>query len=372
MKILIAGDLVPTQKNEQKFKTDLIDKMSCNFKTKWFDSDIRIFNLECPITTSTKSIEKNGPSLSCSPDCIRGIKSLKPSLLLLSNNHIFDYGIDGINSTINILNNNSIPFTGIIKNKDFFNNGYIFDDGKVKVGIYNVCDKEFSCATADQIGTSYLSIKKNYLEINHIRNKCDYLIIVYHGGKEFYQYPTPELKELCEYFIEIGGDIVICQHSHCIGCEEKYNDGTIVYGQGNFIFDSDDANILENNSLIIECEFAKKGYSLQYIPIEKSNDLVDISDNNSIIKEFEKRSKKIANNKIIKKEFDDFSLPMLNSYLSILSKVTLLKKIINKFFIRNYYIKKYSRKDLFKILNIIECDAHREVLINALKKYLKR
>ena len=31
-----------------------------------------------------------------------------------------------------------------------------------------------------------------------------------------------------------GADVVLCQHSHCIGAYEKYNDCHILYGQGNF------------------------------------------------------------------------------------------------------------------------------------------
>ena len=71
-------------------------------------------------------------------------------------------------------------------------------------------------------------------------NKCDYTIVLYHGGKEYYRYPSPNLQRVCRYMIEKGTDLVICQHSHCIGCEENYLSGKIVYGQGNFIFDCDD------------------------------------------------------------------------------------------------------------------------------------
>ena len=70
-------------------------------------------------------------------------------------------------------------------------------------------------------------------KIKDIKKNCNYLIVVYHGGKEFYRYPSPYLKELCEFFTKIGADIVICQHSHCIGAQEKLDDKTIIYGQGN-------------------------------------------------------------------------------------------------------------------------------------------
>lgn len=40
--------------------------------------------------------------------------------------------------------------------------------------------------------------------------------------------------------VEKGADLVIYQHSHCVGSYEKYKDSTIVYGQGNFMFNKRD------------------------------------------------------------------------------------------------------------------------------------
>ena len=50
--------------------------------------------------------------------------------------------------------------------------------------------------------------------------------------------------------VEKGVDLVICQHSHCIGCLEEYEESTIVYGQGNFIFDYSDSEFWESSLLI--------------------------------------------------------------------------------------------------------------------------
>ena len=358
MKILIAGDLVPTKSNDIMFKNGLTNYLSDEFKKKWFDSDYRIFNLECPITEPLEPILKNGPHLSCDVECLNGIINLKPSLVLLSNNHILDYGHSGLKSTINLLKNNYQTISMLLETS--------------KVGIYNICDTEFSCATTDDMGASCLSIKKNYLEIKELKSKCDHLIVIYHGGKEYYQYPSPELKDLCEYFVEIGTDIVICQHSHCIGCKGEYKNGTIIYGQGNFIFDDENSNPLEEKSLIIDIEFTREKYNVNYIPIEKSNSLVSISKDNNVIESFNERSNHILDSSFINKQFNEFSSTFLNNYFSIFSKRTLFKKIVNKFLIKQFYIKNYSKEDLVKILNFIDCSAHREVLVTAIKSYLKR
>ena len=51
--------------------------------------------------------------------------------------------------------------------------------------------------------------------------------------------------------IEKGADIVVCQHSHCIGCMEQWNDRNIIYGHGNFIFDRY-VNRLWDNSFLLQ------------------------------------------------------------------------------------------------------------------------
>ena len=97
-----------------------------------------------------------------------------------------------------------------------------------------------------------------------MKAQCDYAIVLYHGGKEYYRYPSPNLQKTCRKLVEKGADLVICQHSHCIGCEEKYQDGTIVYGQGNFLFDHGD-NEYWNTSLLVQI---KDDGQINYVPLK--------------------------------------------------------------------------------------------------------
>ena len=62
------------------------------------------------------------------------------------------------------------------------------------------------------------------------------VIVLYHGGLEKYRYPSPQLRRVCRKFVEKGADLVVCQHSHSVGCMEAFGGGNIVYGQGNLLF----------------------------------------------------------------------------------------------------------------------------------------
>ena len=75
MDLIIAGDVVPTSINEVIFKKGLKKEIDKDYDM-WKASDFRIFNLECPIIENGKPILKYGPNISCSNDCINGIKDL--------------------------------------------------------------------------------------------------------------------------------------------------------------------------------------------------------------------------------------------------------------------------------------------------------
>lgn len=74
-------------------------------------------------------------------------KKLKPDLVLLSNNNILDFGEKGLNSTLKNLEDNNISYTGIINSTKEEYKGYILEKENKKIGIYNVCENEFSVAT---------------------------------------------------------------------------------------------------------------------------------------------------------------------------------------------------------------------------------
>ena len=48
--------------------------------------------------------------------------------------------------------------------------------------------------------------------------------------------PTSAMTEEAVRLERAGADLILCQHSHCLGCYEEYEGGHILYGQGNSHF----------------------------------------------------------------------------------------------------------------------------------------
>lgn len=365
MKVLIGADIVPSQSNTSAFSqgniSGIIDKKLQEVLTK---ADFRIFNLEVPLVNLETPIQKCGPNLIAPTSCINGIKKLGVDLFTLANNHIMDHGVQGLESTVAVLKDNGIDYVGVGKNLGEAQKPYIIEKDEKKVGVYACAEHEFSIAEENYPGANPFDPFESLDHIAKLKEQCDYVIVLYHGGKEYYRYPSPQLQKVCRKMCDKGADLVICQHSHCVGCEEKYNSSTIVYGQGNFIFDAKSDEFWDS-ALLIKVDFTD-GMDIEYIPLEKENGTIKLSVNENILRDFKERSEQIKNPEFIEERYSEFAMTMLQGYICTFVGRILLFRVLNK--ICGHRLKKrISQKRKLAIRNYIECEAHRELLIKGLE-----
>jgi poly-gamma-glutamate synthesis protein (capsule biosynthesis protein) len=352
MKILIAGDMVVNQNNISLFKQGDINLiLRGNLKNFWLSADYKLFNLEAPICDCDKPIDKSGPALKIPEECINGIKTLKPDLCLLANNHIKDHGEEGVKNTTRLLEKNNIDWIGTGSNINNLKKYNIVEFEGIKIAFYNCAETEFTIATDNDSGANPYHDYYTNKDIKELKSQADKVIVLYHGGKECYRYPSPELQKRCRIMADNGADYVICQHSHCIGCEEKYSNSTIVYGQGNFLFQTTDENNAKffNTGLIIELDIDKEKNSINYIPIEQNIEngginLVKENAKNEIMEGFYKRSEEINNPKFV---FENYKQEVENT--------------------TGFYLDMFKRQDWLGILNNLQCETHREAIEFAIK-----
>ena len=83
---------------------------------KWVKKNgfLSILNLEGPIIASDekKGIIKRGPNLACTHETIDALKELNAIGVSLANNHMLDFGKEGLDCTIMSLDNASIMHSG--------------------------------------------------------------------------------------------------------------------------------------------------------------------------------------------------------------------------------------------------------------------
>lgn len=372
--IIIGGDLVPTESNIQLFNDGNVEELlGKELLSLWMGAYIRVFNLEVPLTDKKNPICKCGPNLIAPTSSIKGIKALNPTLIALANNHIMDQGVDGLHMTMQLLDTNAISYVGAGANLEEAKKPYIFNYGNIRIGFYACAEHEFSIATASTPGANPFDPLESLDHIQELKSKCDYVIVLYHGGNEHYRYPSPHLQKVCRKIVEKGADLVICQHSHCIGCYEIYNGSIIVYGQGNFIFDKND-NEYWKTSLMIKVAIDEKPV-IEYVPVKKVRNVIRLAigkEADEILQAFIKRSEEILQKDFISQQYRKFAYENYFNYIRSLAGFgkwlsRLDRKLLNNRLVRH----KYNKKQLLAVQNYVECESHRELFLQGLSSKIQ-
>lgn len=375
MKIMIGADLAPTALNIEQFKMgDIKSLLGDELLVLLADADYRIFNLERPLTDADSPILKWGPCLSAPSQTIEAIKKMNVTLFTLANNHIMDHGEKGLEDTCMLLSQNNIKYVGVGKNIREVSKTYILEKGGIKVGIYACAEHEFSIAEEDKAGANPFDPLESPDHIADLKKQCNYVIVLYHGGKELYQYPSPDLQKVCRKLVEKGADLILTQHSHCIGAMEIYLGKRIIYGQGNFLYAIDNDNDCWNSGLLIGIEADKHDLRIEFYPVVRAANGIQIAkdeEKKHILEDFSKRSEEIKNHKMVIEKYNAFADEMLIGYESaMLGNIgkSFLFCALNKISGYRLISKIFSGKSLVALYNALTCEAHYDLFVTGIKK----
>lgn len=373
-KIIIGADIVPIGSNEELFaKADVATLIGEDLKKILNTADYRVFNLETVLTDEVTPIEKWGPNLISPTNTINGLKAIGIDLVTLANNHSLDQGQEGLDSTLAMLKSVGIKFTGIVNSDRDIPDAYITDINGIKIGVYGCVEREFTHADSKNRGANPYDPLVSFDFVADLRQIVDHVIVLYHGGKEHYRYPSPDILRICRKFVDKGASLVITQHTHCIGCYEKYQNGTILYGQGNFLFDHSE-NEYWQTALLVEANIDKTEMNVNFIPVRKHGNKVRLAindDADNIINAFKQRSNEINDIDFVEKRYKRFADENIGFYLhKMLGRIgsNIIFRIINQLCMRRLSSWLFTKSNRLAILDYYICDAHRELIITALKK----
>ena len=379
--ICLGGDIVPTKINEQLFVDGdgqgLLGDELLNILTA---SDANIFNLETPLCDELDPIVKCGPNLHAKSACVNGLKAMHVTAMGCANNHTLDQGEKAMFHTKQLLMEQGIDAFGIGPNLSEAAKPYIIEKNGHKVGIYACAEHEFTIATETKAGANPYDALYSFDHVAELKAVCDYVIVMFHGGKEYYRYPSPDIQRICRRFVEKGADLVVTQHTHCIGCREDYQNGVIIYGQGNFLFEQSafgNREFYANGVLLrIEIEKEMKVEELPVVMDEKGCLLLAKGHVKEMITQgYRQRSIKIKQNSFVEKSYQQFACEAIEGYLRIplgYLNTNMALRIANRLLGRRLYFWLTNRRHKLSVLNVIECEAHRELFICGLKACISR
>ena len=368
VKISILGDICPTDDFKSFWENEkLVEVLSSSLK----EFDFSLTNFECPATDIDTGIEKCGPCQKAKPSIIPTIRKTGISLISLANNHIKDFGEQGVLDTMKYCQHEGLAYVGAGSNKAEAAKPYFFEIKGKCFGILTFAEYEFNGASETSPGANIFDVYSSVEQIQDARRQCDFLLVLYHGGIEHYRYPSPELQKKCHMLVRLGANAVICQHSHCIGTYEYYQKGYILYGQGNAIFGYRENNPAWNEGLFLTLTVHDNELKVDYKLLKATQKGVCFANESEECKRLQQLtsdSEKLSNDKYIWKSWNEFcatqaalDLPLLVCWpLSMIRLNRLLKNRLFKWMT--------SRCARMATMNFIHCDALREVVTTLLEK----
>jgi len=375
-RLIIAGDIFPSEGNISLFeKGDTQTLFGSEICQLFSEADFSIVNLEGALTDSEEKQEKvGGPSLKAPQKTIEGIKSLGVNAVALANNHVTDYSNQGYFDTIKTLNESGIQYVGsgddISSIKTYLT--VVFEN--YKVCIYNVSETFFNSPDKETAGVNLYDEWVVLNEIKELKKKHDYLIVIYHGGAEYFPYPTPLTRKRFHRMADCGADFITAQHTHCIGCEEHYCDSYLLYGQGNFLFARQKSDITKSG-LIIKISFNNGKIVIDKYLIRVNNNIVRFADKQDF-SQFEERSRNVNDLSLIEKQYQKIKArEIMNRYLCAAKGSFPFRRVVLKFFpskVRRNLYKSYSRYQILMNIHAMEHDRTNEDMLAAWKYILEQ
>lgn len=159
-----------------------------------------------------------------------------------ANNHTLDKSEKGVLKSISNLDAAGLPYVGSFKDTE--------DQQKLRVLYKNgikVCYLSYTYGTNGipvPLGKDHLvnliDRELMKLEINRAKDQSDIVVMSIHWGNEYQRFPTDEQKDLAQFLVDEGVDIIFGHHPHVLQPMEWLSapDGRkalVVYSLGNFL-----------------------------------------------------------------------------------------------------------------------------------------
>jgi len=203
-------------------------------------TDVCIGNLENPLVVLGIGATANKCTLRGSPDWAGILRGSGLQVVSLANNHMMDYGPEGLFSTMTALEKAGIQYVGAGADKAAANKPIFIEKKGIRLGILGrtgVIVSSPCYAEAGRPGVAFLNIDEANEGIRECKAQSNITIIVLHWGVEEYSYPSPRQLSIARELISAGADIILGHHPHVLQGVEFIKNGIVAYSLGNFLFD---------------------------------------------------------------------------------------------------------------------------------------
>ncbi len=377
MKLLFTGDFYISDNMQGRvlFDPSVLDL---------FDrADYRVVNLEAPVTTDARQnrILKTGPHLRAAEETVLpSLKRLKIDLAALANNHIMDYGVRGLSDTLTTLNRGKLDTVGAGRSLQDAARPFVLERDGLRLTFLNFAENEWAGATTGRPGTNPLDIIDNSKQIEAARRSGGLVVVMIHGGHEFFPFPSPRMQKQYRFYAERGASVIIGHHPHCISGYEVHQGVPIFYSLGNFIFSLPSAFEGWYTGLVLKLQVnGAGGLAWDVVPVSQSKAdyavmLLQGASAEAVLRRVREMNVIIADEALLGREWDSLLAEREDYYLDVFSPANLfqsrlLRSGLTKLGLGRLLIRK---EHYAQVLNQLRCDAHADAARGVIGRFLDK
>ncbi len=370
VRINIFGDFL----SKKEMSNICIDEYLMN---RLKSGNLNILNYEAPVKSEGVAIHKSGPTHCQHPSTIEWILKNRFTCVTLANNHISDYGVKGMDETIDCFNKVGIKTVGCGSFEESYKPA-LFSINGIKIAILAFSHFEFGVASDEwdcryKNGVAWINHPKVDVIISELKTIVDLLIVIPHAGVEEMQQPLPEWRDRYRSLIDLGCDAVIASHPHIIQGYEIYNGKPICYSLGNFFFPKEekkDKYWYYSLMATLIVEESNKSIRLETTPLKFDNSRIYIVKDDYIISYINQIQQILNDGDKYIEIINKCSIDYINEYNSLFyaGGYLCMHRMTIKTLLKMLYC--FITKKEFNIvhaLNNIRCESHRYLFLRGIK-----
>ncbi|TCM49977.1 CapA family protein [Kribbella sp. VKM Ac-2568] len=210
--------------------------------------DVRLVNLETSVTRSEHFATGKGVHYRMSPDNLPALSAARPDVCSLANNHVLDFGISGLEETLDVLSRARISVAGAGRDAKEAAQPVIVpgDGGRVVVFSFGTTSSGVPrswAASANRPGISLLPDLSDdtaaaiTAQVSRVKRRGDVVIASVHWGPNWTYAVAPRQVRFAHRLVDGGVDLVHGHSAHHPQPIEIYRDRLVLYGCGDLIDD---------------------------------------------------------------------------------------------------------------------------------------
>lgn len=211
-------------------------------------ADYTVGNFESAMGTVGEPAPKRYP-FRAPPEAAAALALAGFDLVSLANNHGADYGPEALLQALDLFAAANVATVGAGENEAAAHAPHIATVNGLTLGFLGYVhvpaealtnfDVQSWTATADTPGLAWADPERVRADVVALRPKVDLVIVQLHSGYEYVEAPSEPQMLAAKAAVDAGAHLVLGHHAHILQGIERYNDGVIVYGLGNFAFEID-------------------------------------------------------------------------------------------------------------------------------------